>query len=385
MSTSSLHTPSSVSLSGPPSTAADPIAGGRARLLLSARWGRLTRWEFWPAPVVYALLTPHFLRLALAHRSLTVFTAANPAIPLGGIVGESKFDILRSLPADCTVPTAVLEPPQRAASASHPPAAAHASRLASLRTLMAARSWSFPLILKPDVGERGNGVERVRTDDEAAAYLARTSRRLLVQPYHPGPYEVGVFYVRHPDAPKGRIFSITQKRFPHVTGDGRSSLHALILRHPRFRLQHRVLLQQIGREAARVPEQGERVPLTIAGNHCRGTMFLDGAHLITPALEDRIDSIARHAPGFFFGRFDIRYSDPAAFAHGRDLAILEFNGVLSESTNIYDPAWSLRRGLNTLARQWTIACDIGAANVRRGIRPATVRQVLTAALGCRRE
>ena len=43
------------------------------------------------------------------------------------------------------------------------------------------------------------------------------------------PGEAGIFYIRHPDEATGRITSMTLKHPPVVTGDGRSTLRALIL------------------------------------------------------------------------------------------------------------------------------------------------------------
>lgn len=340
----------------------EPSRLDRFRIALR-RW---SRWEFWPAWLVYTLLAPHLARLALRHRSLTVFAAANPGMPLGGFVGESKLDILKRLPHEWIVPTHAIEPD------------AHAARLAALERLIQTHALRFPLVLKPDVGERGTDVKLVRSPAEAAAYFARVRSRVLVQPYHPGPFEAGVFYVRRPGDARGFIFSITDKVQPRVTGDGRSSLRTLIWRDQRLSLQAETLLHQLGPSADRVPGAGERVLLSIAGNHCRGTMFLDGRALITPALERRIDAIARSSEGFFFGRFDLRYANPEAFARGEDFRIVELNGVLSESTNIYDPSWSLRRGLRTLADQWTLAFAIGAANARAGTPPPTVSELLRA-------
>lgn len=341
----------------------EPSRVERLRIALR-RW---SRWEFWPAWLVYALLLPHLTRLALRHRSLTVFATANPGMPLGGFVGESKFDILKRLPRDWTVPTHAIEPNTDDA------------RLAALESLNATHGLHFPLVLKPDIGERGTDVKLVRSPAEVAAYFARVRSRVLVQPYHPGPFEAGVFYVRRPGDARGFIFSITDKVQPRVTGDGKSSLRTLIWRDARLALQAATLLQQLGSAADRVPHAGERVLLSIAGNHCRGTMFLDGRALITPALERRIDEIAKSYSGFFFGRFDLRYANPEAFANGDDFHIVELNGVLSESTNIYDPSWSLRRGLRTLAAQWTLAFEIGAANARAGVPIPTVRELLRAA------
>lgn len=70
-------------------------------------------------------------------------------------------------------------------------------------------------------------------------------------------------------------------------------------------------------------------------------MFRDGSHLITPLLEARIDEISRCVPGFFVGRFDVRYQDVDRFKAGEDLCIVELNGATSESTDLYDPRHSL--------------------------------------------
>lgn len=335
---------------------------------LSARLARSMRWEFWPSWVLYALLVPQFVRLAIKHRSLTAFTAANPGIPLGGLVGESKWEILSRLPREAIVPTAVIEVGRAE------------QRCAELVRLMDSRRWSFPLILKPDVGERGSGVRLVRSVPGALAYFEKHSERVLAQAYHAGPFEVGVFYVRSPSKSRGRIFSITDKVPPRVVGDGRSSLEALIWRHPRCSLQAEVLFNRLGEGAGRVPEAGEIVLLAIAGNHCQGTMFREGAHLITPALSRAIDRIARTMPGFCFGRFDIRYERVEEFKAGRGFKILELNGVLSESTNMYDPEFGLSRGLSILAHQWELAFRIGDENQARGARRATVREVLRAVI-----
>jgi membrane protein DedA with SNARE-associated domain len=87
---------------------------------------------------------------------------------------------------------------------------------------------------------------------------------------------------------------------------------------------------------------------------------------ITPALEARVDAIARQFDGFFIGRFDVRYADRGAFMAGRDLAIVELNGATAECTNIYDPDRSLVAAYRTLFLQWRLVFEIGAANRRSG-------------------
>ncbi len=341
--------------------AATPI--GRARLWAGV--SRIWRWEFWPTWLFCAPLAPWIAYLALRHRGLMTPTAANPGIsPHGGVVGESKFEILSKLPTEWIVPSALLPPGTRD------------ERAVQLARVIAERGWSFPLILKPDAGQRGAGVRKVGDLESAARYLAEHPQPLLAQVYHPGPFEAGVFYYRLPGAARGRIFSITDKQFPLLIGDGVSTVEALIWRHPRLRMQAGTFLARLNGQARRVLAAGENLPLAVAGNHCQGTLFRDGSHLITPQLEAAIDAIARRFEGFYFGRFDVRYADVDPFRAGREFAILELNGVTSESTNLYDPDWSLLRAYRVLFQQWALLFAIGAENRRRGHRPSSLAQVI---------
>lgn len=333
-------------------------------VLRSASRLQWRRWEFWPAWLFNVPVALWAVLLALRHRSLTVFTCANPGIEDGGVVGESKSAILARLPQRWVLPWATIG------------AGDLDARLAQLRATMASRGWAYPMVAKPDIGQRGTGVRWLHDDEQAAAYLSAEGGAVVLQVPHDGPFEAGVFYIRHPHERHGRIFSITDKRFPVVIGDGASSLEALVTAHERYRIQAPVFLARLGEGRTRVPAAGERVPLGRAGNHCQGTEFLDGQWLATPALERRIDAIAQHVEGFFFGRFDIRYWDRAAFMAGQDLAIIELNGVTSEATHIYDPSGSLLSAWRTLMQQWSIAFAVGAANRARGVKPTTLRRLM---------
>jgi len=323
------------------------------RLKAMARLARWSRWEFWPMWFFYAPVAVWIAALTVRYRGLTM-TAANPAIPDGGTVGESKFDILARLPGEAIIPSMRVD------------RGSVQSRTAVLREHAEREEWALPLVLKPDVGQRGVGVKLVRTWEEAAEYLARTYGAVLAQPYNDGPFEAGVFYYRLPHWERGRLLSVTDKVFPEVVGDGRSTLEALIWRHPRIRLQARVFLSRHRDASTRIPADGERVRLALAGNHAQGTLFRDGAHLMTPELEARIDGLARHRPGLFIGRFDIRYRSVDAFKAGRDIAVVELNGATAESTNIYDPDCSLWSAYRLLFRQWFLVFAIGAANRAAG-------------------
>jgi membrane protein DedA with SNARE-associated domain len=337
---------------------ASQLGSLRGRQRLAAAVSRLWRWEFWPMWLFYGPVAAWTTWLAIRHGGYRTITAANPGMPDGGVVGESKFDILSRLPTEWTIPTDVLEP------------GCVAARQVCLRAILSRRGWSYPVVLKPDVGQRGSGVRLAHSEGDAREYLLRLADRVLVQPFHAGPYEAGIFYYRRPDAVRGRILAITDKHFPYVVGDGRSTLEDLVWAHPRCRMQAKTFLARLADRRTVVPVAGERVLLAIAGNHAQGTLFKDGRHLITPALEARIDAIARASEGFFIGRFDIRYANREAFTAGHDLAIVELNGATAECTNIYDPDRSLMAAYRALFLQWKLVFEIGRANRLAG-RPAS--------------
>ena len=115
--------------------------------------------------------------------------------------------------------------------------------------------------------------------------------------------------------------------------------------------------------------------LVEAGNHCQGCIFRDGNHLLSEALCNRLDEISRRIPGFFIGRYDIRYASDEDLAAGR-FTIIELNGAASEATNIYDERNSLFSAYRTLYKQWDLVFRIGRANRDRGYKPASLLNVL---------
>ena len=63
-------------------------------------WGKIKRrfiWEFWSIRVFYFPVVIYVFWLGIKNGGLNVFTCANPAIPAGGFVGESKKEILDGL------------------------------------------------------------------------------------------------------------------------------------------------------------------------------------------------------------------------------------------------------------------------------------------------
>jgi membrane protein DedA with SNARE-associated domain len=350
-----------------------PVFSSRGRRLLLSSWRRKTRWEFWSPTVFYLPVAVYVLWLGIKHRSLTLFTAANPGIPDGGFIGESKSRILEQLqdrgefvarfdviPADMTT----------------------SAKIERVKGFMHRNGGGFPVVLKPDAGQRGTGVTVIRNRPQLDHYLEHAKGAAIIQEYVDG-YEYGVFYYRYPDENEGSLFSITDKRLLTLTGDGRSTLEQLILQDERAMCMAPFHFRRHQDRLFDVPRFGERIALVEVGTHCRGALFLDGSAVRSPALASVIDRISKRFEGFYFGRYDIRTPSLVDFRKGRNFKIVELNGVTSEATHIYQPGNSIWNAYRTLMQQWRIAFEIGAANRSRGVQPSSARRLLAALLPSR--
>ncbi|WP_309395969.1 alpha/beta fold hydrolase [Cerasicoccus maritimus] len=334
-----------------------PLMTWEGRRLMLGKWRRATRWEFWPFWAVYPPVIASILWQGLKHRAPALFTLSNPAMPMGGLVEESKSDILRGLAgAGDAIGLWTLLPPEPAAE-----------RLAKLDAFFAKENLSYPVALKPDIGQRGEGVAIIKNRAQAEDYLTRCPQPVIAQEFLPG-HEYGVFYYRLPNEKTGVTWGITDKRFTSVTGDGEHSLRHLILADDRAVCSAPHFLKKHIKHLNDVPAKGEKFVLAELGTHCRGAVFLDGSHLITPELSARVDAVSQHYAGFYFGRYDVRAESEAALQRG-EFRVIELNGVSSEATWIYDPKHGAPFGWKTLIAQWRIAFQIGAQNRANGIAP----------------
>lgn len=232
---------------------------------------------------------------------------------------------------------------------------------------------AFPVVFKPDVGERGKGVGIIRSEKEIEHYLTGIESDIIVQEYVSG-REFGVFYYRYPDEEHGSIYSITKKTSPVVVGDGINTLERLILGDSRAVCKARTFFARNKDRLQDIPQPGEEIELTELGTHSRGSVFSNGINMKTGKLEHIVDTISRQFEGFFFGRYDVRARSSDAFKNG-EFKIIELNGATSEATHIYDPGINIIGAYKTLFEQWRICFEIGSRNIALGHKPSSFREL----------
>jgi hypothetical protein len=311
---------------------------------------RLGSWEYWPFWVVQFPMMMYWLWLSLRARSLLFFSASNPSILLGGMFGESKYDVLKDLPAELIPRTALMKMPLTIDQVMHQ---------------LEQAGLHFPLVFKPDIGERGFLVKRIYSMEDVANYLQRIRVDFIAQELVELPVEGGVFYTRFPNDPTGKVTSIVLKEMLSVTGDGRSSIQELIFQKDRARLQWPLLKEMYADRLEKVLALNEQFELNSIGNHCLGTKFLDGRLYITDELSASFDRISKKLGDFYFGRFDLKCASVEALQRG-EVKIIEVNGCGAEPAHIYQPGYSLWNAYSVLTTHWKNLFTISVQNNKRG-------------------
>ncbi len=322
-------------------------------------WVRIVRYEYWPFWLFYAPLAFYYLYLALKARSFTYFTVSNPGIEMGGVFGESKMDILHKIPVAYVPKTVFVE------------AGRH---LSGILSQLENAAIAFPVIVKPNVGERGQGVEKIEDASALKTYLQEHPENLIIQEYLAEAHEFGILYYRYPDGSQSGITSVVSKEFLKVKGDGKSTLCHLLHGNTRARFQWQRLRQKLGKEAGYIPARGETILLEPIGNHCRGTQFNNANALINKQLVKVFDQITESMKGFYYGRFDLKVSQVEDLYKGQ-VKIMEVNGVTSEPGHIYDPTYKLWQAYRDVAAHMKILGQISRQNRHLGVPYIPLRQV----------
>lgn len=324
---------------------------------------RLGSWEYWPLVVFNIPTIFIWLWNALKSRDLFFVTLTNPGIPSGGFFGASKASIISPLP-DSVKPKSVLVP--------------KATTSALLSGMLEESGISFPVIAKPEVGERGWLISKINSLEELIAYLEKHQISFILQDYVELPLELGIFVYMMPDGSGATVSSICEKHFLQIQGDGQSSIGQLITRQDRAVLHYEKLRNQFGHRWNEVLREGEVLILEPIGNHCRGTMFLNRNDQIDEAIKSRMVDLLKTMPGVYYGRFDLRTGSWEALRGGKDTRILEFNGTNSDVSHIFQPGYSLLSAYRDIAFHWDIMHQIAKKNRRLGHKSLSFKEIIPA-------
>lgn len=310
---------------------------------------RLTQWEYWPTFMFYLPLIPFFIYKAVRARNPIYFLATNPGILYSGSGSESKYKTLLLVPEKFRPKSIFIKKD---------------TSFQNVLENLKKENISFPLIAKPDIGFRGYLVKKIDSVKELKTYLSQVKTEIILQEFIGLKNEIGVFYHRIPGEEKGKITSITRKKFLSITGDGIDTLSELIRKDERAFLYY-ALLKNIHKEKMlEIVPKGEIKTLSFIGNHSKGTQFLNGNQLINQDLEITIDWLNQQIKGWFYGRIDMKYENLDDLNTGKNFKIIEINGIISEPTHIYDATGNATYfdALKTIKNHWKIMDAIALKN-----------------------
>ena len=326
-------------------------------------WIKCRSWEYWPVYIFNIPILFIWIWNALKSRDLFFFSLTNPGIETGGFFGESKSAILQHIPPAYKPGTYLLKMPCPEAEVE-------------IRFLQSRLS--FPIIAKPEVGERGWLISKIHHIGELKAYVQAHPIDLILQAYVELPLELSIMVYAMPDGSKAEVTSICEKHFLQVKGDGQHTIGHLILEQDRAVLQYEKLRNRFGNRWEEILPAGEILILEHVGNHCRGTMFLNRNDQIDEAITNIMVELLRSMPEVYYGRFDMRVGSWESLRKGEDIRVLEFNGTSSDPAHIYQPGYSLRKAYSEMAFHWKVMYQIARQNRAKGHAPVRFTKIISA-------
>lgn len=301
--------------------------------------------------MVYFPLYIYYVWLAIKARSPWFWSSSNPGIETGGMLGESKIKIFHAIPDEFKPVTLYIK---------------SGTSLSEVLHIIHDYQLAYPLICKPDRGERGFQVSKIRNEKDLEDYIFRNKVDYLIQPFCDYKEEMGVYYRRYPWENTGKVFSIVQKEFLSVIGDGKKTLRELIVENDRALLQWDKLEVRFFEILNTIPAEGSTVELESIGNHARGTKFINGNGLIDDKMNRVFDHITSRIPGVYFCRYDLKTTSVEDLKQGKNIVIVELNGVGAEPAHIYDPDYKLIQAWRDLINQWRMVYKISVYNKKNG-------------------
>jgi hypothetical protein len=320
-------------------------------MTLKSFWEKLGNWELWPFKLRYFFISPVWLWYCLRSGSFWFFSSSNPTLTFGGFEGEDKREMYELLPKEYYPKTIYISPKDN---------------LQEVKIRLAQNNFSYPFVVKPDIGMKGLLFRKVDNENGLALYHQKNPVDYLIQELVEYPLEVSVFYYRYPDQKKGVITGFIQKELMDVTGDGESSLWELIMAHPKARHRPEEMRIKHEEKLETILPKGERYILTYAANLNRGAKFTNLQKLIDEDLLKLFDEIS-HRASFYYGRYDIKCESVEDLKKGKNFTILEFNGSGAEPNHVYNAGYSLADAYKVFLHHWKVLYEISRYNKNHGI------------------
>lgn len=325
---------------------------------------KVLNYEYWPIFVWHILALPIHIYNSIKCKSVVYFTALNPSFgKTGGFIGDFKSQIQQHLPKTYTLKEKVV------------------STYEDFLAIKEELKLDFPVVLKPDAGERGKGVEIIYNNEQAKEYLSISRKyATIVQEFANFKSEFGIFVYNHPHT-GWQISGVNTKKPFVVLGDGINSIEGLIKDNCRYRQQLDRLIQKGEINLSVIPKKGQYVQVEKVLNHRYGTEFVNCTELMNDRFKSVIIGICSQIPGFDYGRFDLKANSFEDIELHR-FKIIELNGAAAEPTIIYDQQKTgFYNSLKIILNHLKVQGEIAQKNILNGHKPASISTIRKAFKG----
>lgn len=314
---------------------------------------KITHWETWHYLVKYIPLAPAWLWYCIRSRNPWFFTASNPTLTFGGFEGEGKKEMYEQLPSG-TYPSTIYINPSTA--------------FEGIEKKITDSGFSYPFIVKPDIGMMGFMVRKISTSEQLKKYHETISIEYIVQTLVDYPVEVALFYYRLPHQKKGTISGMLKKEPAYVTGNGTATILQLMecSRNIRFKLEE--LKTRNAEQLHKILPPGERYNLSLASNRSQGGLVEGTDHEINENLQNLLDKWSLFSGKFYYGRYDIKCASVQSLKEGKDFYILEFNGAGAGIQHVTANNYSLFKAMAVILDHWEMMYRIASYNHKQGIK-----------------
>lgn len=285
----------------------------------------------------------------LKSRAIWFFSTSNPTLTFGGFHGESKKEMYDLLPEKYFPKTIYISPQQP---------------FQQVLEKVRSGSFSYPFIVKPDVGMEGILFRKIDNEYQLETYHSNIPVEYIIQKFIDYPIEIGVFYHRHPKNNSGAITALFSKKLPLITGDGFSTIKEILEKEQPEIVEELLKLDES--ELDKVLKKDEIINLSFIGNRYHGATFHDLSEQIDETLLKLFDSIS-HSSRFYYGRYDIKCASIEDLKRGINFSILEFNGAGSIPNHIYTGRYSLIEAYKEIANHWKVLYQISSYNHKTGL------------------
>jgi hypothetical protein len=322
---------------------------------------KLTKFEFWPWKVFYFPLLPYYLYLAFKTKSISFPSIVNVSLKNGGLFEEDKKEILSQLPEE------------------YLPKSVYVQKLESLEVVkenLRFKKIDFPFVAKPLNEQRGKNVKIIETEKELATYHKELQKEYTIQEFIDYPIELAVLYSRMPNENKGKVSSITVKDFLKVTGNGIDTIATLIKKQARAKMIWEDLQKNTKTNWETVLEKNEVRVIEKIGNHCRGTIFRGAKEIDYFLVAPVFDHVMKDFKGFYYGRFDMKIKRIEDLYEGKNIKILELNGVNADAAHIFEPNYPLIKAYKDVAWHWKRMSKIAILNKKKGFKGISLAELL---------